>query len=94
LVEKAKLFLDRQPIDAAPMFRGRPQPGALPRSFEDGLALRIVQALTHEDGGDSGGGAFDGGHQPVCLIVSGVQTCGFEVLTRAKVAGVSVPDWP
>ena len=66
LVEEAKLFLNCQPIDAAAMFRGRPQPGALPRGFEDGLALRVVDPLAHEDGGDSGGGALDRGHEPVC----------------------------
>ena len=87
LVEKAKFFLNCQPIDAAAMFRGRPQPGALPGGFEDGLALRVVHALAHEDGGDSGGDAFDRGHDPVCFIVSGVQTCGVGVPIRAKVAG-------
>jgi hypothetical protein len=75
-VKKPQLFLDGQPIDAAPTFRGGPQTGALPGSFEDGLALRVVHALTHENGGDGGGGMCDGGHQSVCSMVSGVQTYG------------------
>src|SRR5271165_2273202 len=87
LVEEAKLFLDRQPIDAAPMFRRRPQSGALPGNFEEGFALRVVYALTHEDGGDSGGGAFDRGHDPVCFITPGVQTSGLGWLVWVKVAG-------
>ena len=75
-VKKPQLFLDGQPIDAAPTFRGGPQTGAFPGSFEDGFALHIVHALTHENGGDGGGGMFDGGHQSVCSMVSGVQTHG------------------
>ncbi len=86
-VEEAKFFLDGQPIDAAAMFRGCPQPGALPGGFEDGFALRVVDAFTHEDGGDGGGDAFDRGHDPVCFNVSGVQTCGFRMPMRAKIAG-------
>src|SRR5277367_699401 len=44
LIEEAELFFNCQPIDAAAMFRDRPQTGALPRGFEDGLALRVVYA--------------------------------------------------
>ena len=69
LVEKAQLFLDGQPIDAAPTFRRGPQPGARSGGFEDGFALRVVHALTHENGGDGGGGLFDGGHQSVCSML-------------------------
>src|SRR5271165_7086162 len=75
-VEEAKFFLNSQPIDAAAMFRGRPQPGALPCGFENGFALRVIDAFTHEDGGDGGGDMFDRGHDPVCFKVSGVQTWG------------------
>ena len=85
LVEEAKFFLDGQPIDAAAMFRGRPQPGALPGGFEDGLALRVVDALTHEDGGDGGGGAFDGGHDPVCFMSPGCKPAASECPAWAKV---------
>jgi hypothetical protein len=73
-VKKAQLFLDGQSIDAAAMFRGGPQPGSLPGSLEDGFALRVVDPLAHENGGDRGGGLFDGGHQSVCSVLSGVQT--------------------
>ena len=87
-VEEAKFFLNSQPIDAAAaMFRGRPQPGSLPCGFENGFALRVIDAFTHEDGGDGGGDTFDRGHDPVCFKVSGVQTWGFGVPMRAKVAG-------
>jgi hypothetical protein len=75
-VKKTQLFLDGQPIDAAATFRVCPQPGAFPGSFEDGFALRVVHAITHENGGDGGCGMFDGGHQSVCSMVSGVQTYG------------------
>src|SRR5208282_2326336 len=84
LVEETQFLLDSQPIDTAAMFRSCPQPGTLPGNFEDSLALRAVHALAHEDGGDSGGGTLDGGHQAVCFIVSGVQTYGFEVLIGPK----------
>jgi hypothetical protein len=94
LIEEAELFFNCQSIDAAAMFRGRPQPGAFPRGFEDSLALRIVHALAHEDGGDRGGGALDGGHEPVCITVSGVQAYGAGVPERAKIARGSTPDWP
>jgi len=76
LIEEAELFFNCQPIHTAAMLRGRPQPGALPGSFEDSLALRVVHAIGNEDGGDRGGGLFDGGHQVVCSIAFGVQTCG------------------
>jgi hypothetical protein len=82
-----QFFLNGQPIDAAAMFRSCPRPGAFPGGFENGFALRVVDALAHEDGGDGGGDAFDRGHDPVCFKVSGVQTWGFRVPIRAKIAG-------
>jgi hypothetical protein len=87
LVEKAKFFLNGQPIDATAMFRGCPKARALPGSFENGFALRVVHSFPHEDGGDSGGGAFDRGHDTVCFKVFGVQAWGFRVPIRAKVDG-------
>jgi hypothetical protein len=87
LVKEARLFLDRQPIDIAPMFRGRPKAGALPGGFEDGLALCVVHTLAHKDGGRDGGGAFDGAHDPVCFRTPGVQAVGLQRLTWATVAG-------
>src|SRR4051794_40541458 len=72
-VQKTQLFLNGQPIDAAPTFGGCPQSGALPGSFENRFALRVVHALTYENGGDGGGDMFDGGHRSVCSMVSGVQ---------------------
>ena len=53
LVEEAKLLLYCQPIDAAAMFGGGLQAGAFPGGFEDGLALRVVDAFADEDGGDA-----------------------------------------
>jgi aryl sulfotransferase len=44
LLPHAQLLLDGQPIDAAPTFWCGPQPCALPGSFEDGFALRVVHA--------------------------------------------------
>jgi hypothetical protein len=71
------------------MLRCGPQSGAFSGSFEDGLALRVVHTLTHEDGGDSGGGAFDRDHGPVCFVMFGVQINSLERFTWAKLAG-----WP
>jgi hypothetical protein len=81
LVEEAKLFLDCHSIDATAMLRCGPQSGAFSGSFEDGLALRVVHTLTHEDGGDSGGGAFDRDHGPVCFVMFGVQINSLERFT-------------
>ena len=58
---------------AAAMFRSCPQSCALPRGFEHGFALRVVDAFTHKDGSDSGRDAFDRGHDPVCLNAFGLQ---------------------
>jgi Plasmid pRiA4b ORF-3-like protein len=87
LVEKPEFFLNGQPIDATAMFRGCPKARALPGSFENGFALRVVHSFPHEDGGDSGGGAFDRGHDIVCFKVFGVQALGSRVPTRAKADG-------
>ena len=75
-IEEPQFLLDRQPVDAAAAFGRCAQPGALPGGSEHGLALGVVHALADEDGGDGGGGARDGGHDPVCFIIFGEQTSG------------------
>lgn len=74
LIEKAQLFLHSETVHAAAARRRRLQPGPLSGGFEDRLALGVIQALADEDGGDSGGGTREGGHDPVCFISFGVQT--------------------
>ena len=80
LIKETQLLLDRQPVDATASFRRSTQAGALARGFEDSLALRVVDILAHEDSGNGSGGAFDGGHAPVCSGASGVQTSGLVAL--------------
>ena len=57
VIEKAQFFFDREPVHATAT-RGRGvQSGAFAGDFEHGFALRIVDALADEDGGNGGGGA-------------------------------------
>jgi hypothetical protein len=60
----------RQPIDIASCYRVARSPARSLGRLKNSFALCEAHALAHEDGGD----AFGGGHGPVCLTTSEVQT--------------------
>ena len=62
LIDEPQLFLDRQAVDRGAAIGRRLQAGPLPGSFEHRLALKVVEALPDQDGGDRRDGAFDRTH--------------------------------
>src|SRR3954471_14967170 len=62
LIDEPQLFLDGQAVDRGAAIGRRLQAGPLPGGFEHRLALKIVEALPDQDGGDRRDGAFDRPH--------------------------------
>src|SRR4051812_42423014 len=62
LIDEPQLFLDGQAVDRGAAIGRRLQAGPLPGGFEHRLALKIVEALPDQDGGDRRDGAFDRTH--------------------------------
>jgi hypothetical protein len=52
LIDEPQLLLERQPVDAAAAVGRGCKPGLVPGGLEHRLALRVVEPLAGEDGGD------------------------------------------
>lgn len=62
-IKEAQFLLDGEAINDASTFGRGTQAGPVPGGFEHRLALGVVHALAHEDGGDGRGGALDPTHE-------------------------------